>query len=271
MKLSTEDADLFFKLMWGLQFYVNRERQILPHVGSVTAYAELPTADKLKVRDVLWENPELIDAYVAKNPDGLPAKELEIIQKWKRFVSGTFQIFRFLKKHTIFIGAGSQVYGVLGLYDSVEEVVYGRRPPIMVEAVLLPFKGKIVYDGLLSGYNIFFGGGIRSDLNEEYMAAKQNDRIIITLEPDLAKPARPTREEPGRDWRPELDDLVQRAGKIKGGPPVQSSAFNLLRASAKLAQAAARSPDDLDELWNLERRVRAALTRLQTVLDRAER
>ncbi len=271
MKLSTADADLFFKLMWGLQFYVNQQRQILPHVGSVEAYVELPTADKLKVRDVLWENPELIDAYVAENPDGLPDKELEIVQKWKRFVSGTFHILRFLKKHAIFIGAGSKVYGMLGLYDSLEEVLYGRRPPIAVEAVLLPFKGKIVYDGLLSSYNIFFGGGIRSDLNEIYMAAKQNDHIITTLEPELAQAARPRRKTLSRDWRPEMDELVQRADKIKGGPPVLSSAFNLLRASAKLAQAAAHNPDDLDRLWNLERRVRTALTRLQTALDRAER
>jgi hypothetical protein len=270
MQLSTADADLFFKLMWGLQFYVNQQRQILPHVGSVTAYAELTTADKLKVRDILWENPELIDAYVAENPDRLPAKELEIIQKWKRFLSGTFQIFRFLKKHTIFIGEDSQVYGVLGLYDSVEEVVYGRRPPIMVETVLLPFKGKIIYDGLMSGYNIFFGGGIRSNLNEVYMAAKQNERIITTLEPELAQPAQPTRKKLGKDWRSEVDELVKRTDKIKGGPAVQSSAFNLLRASAKLAQAAVHNPDDLDLLWNLERRVRTALTRLQTTLDRAE-
>lgn len=267
MQLSTADADLFFKLMWGLQFYVNQQRQILPHIGSVTAYAELTTADKLKVRDILWENPELIAAYVAENPERLPAKELEIIQKWKRFVPGTFQIFRFLKKHTIFIGEDSQVYGVLGLYDSLEEVVYGRRPPIMVETVLLPFKGKIIYDGLMSGYNIFFGGGIRSNLNEVYMAAKQNDRIITTLEPELVQP---TRKKPGKDWRAEVDELVKRTDKIKGGPAVQSSAFNLLRASAKLAQAAVHNPDDLDRLWNLERRVRTALTRLQTTLDRVE-
>jgi hypothetical protein len=58
---------------------------------------------------------------------------------------------------------------------------------------------------------------------------------------------------------------------MKGGPAVQSPAFSLLRAAAQLAQAAVHSPDGLDELWDLERRVRRALTRLQTVLDRAER
>jgi len=270
MKLSTKDAALFFKLMWGLQFFVNQQRQILPDVDSAEDYAALPAEDKMQVREVLWENPKLIDVYANQNPDGLTADEMEIVLKWKRDVAGSFQIFRFLKKHTIFIG-DDKVYGVLGLYDGLEEMFYGRRTPIMVKAVLLPFKGKIVYDGLLSSYGIFFGGGIKSRLNEEYMAAKQNNRIIITLEPELVKPARRAAKKPGKDWRPVIDELVGTTNRMKGGPAVQSAAFSLLRASAKLAQSAVRDPADLDELWKRERSVRTALTRLQTVLDRAGR
>lgn len=271
MKLSREDADLFFKLMWRLQFYVNQERQILPNIKSVEAYAALPMSDKVEVRDALWENPDFIDAYVEKNPNGLPAEELDIVRKWKRFVPGTFQIFRFLKKHTIFIGEKSQVYGVLGLHDTLEEMFYGLPLPIMVQAVLLPFKGKIVYDGLLKGYNIFFGGGIRSGLKEEYMAAKQNDRIITTLESELVEPIKPKPQKPARDWGPAVDEVVQAIQPMKGGPAVQSSAFALLRASALLAQSAVHRPDDLDELWRLEQQVRRALSRFQTTLERAER
>ena len=269
MKLSTQDAELFFKLMWRLQLYANQKHQILPNVNSVEDYVATPMQEKVQVRNVLWENPGLIDTYVAENPHGLPADELDIIRKWKQFVAGTFHIFRYLKKHTIFIGDG-QVYGVLALRDSLEEMMYGRRLPIMVQVVLLPFKGKIIYDGTLNFYNIYFGGGIRSSLKEEYMAAKQNGRIITTLEPELAQPARQAREKPGEDWRSEIDDLVKTTEKIKGGPAVQSSAFSLLRASAKLAQVAVHNPDDLDELWKLERRARTALSRLQTALNRAE-
>lgn len=269
MKLSTEDAGLFFKLMWGLQFYVNRRQKILSGIDSVETYAKLPTEDRIEVRNALWKNLKLVDAYAAENPDRLPSLELDIVQKWNRAVSGTFQIFRYLKKHTIFVRDDSQVYGVLGLHNSVEDAMYGRQLPVMVQAVLLPFKGKIVYDGVLPFYNIYFGGGIRSGLNEAYMTAKQNDRIITTLEPELATPARQEREKSGQDWGPVIDDLVQTASKMKGGPVVQSSAFSVLRASARLAQAAVQNPDDLDELQDLEQRVRNALTRLQTVLNRA--
>lgn len=56
--------------------------------------------------------------------------------------------------------------------------------PVNVEAVLLPFKGKIIYDGLLLGYNIAFGGGIRSRFTQIYLTAKYKQRIVTSLEPD---------------------------------------------------------------------------------------
>lgn len=37
---------------------------------------------------------------------------------------------------------------------------------------------KIIYDGLLGFRNIFFGGGIKRNLKENHMQAKQNNRII---------------------------------------------------------------------------------------------
>jgi len=270
MKVSKEDADLFFTLMWRLQLYVNQQRQVLPSVTTLQDYVKLSAEDKVKVRDALWEHPGLIDAYVRDNPDGLLAEELDVVQKWKRYVAGTFQIHRLLKKHAILVGGKGQVYGVLGLRDSLEDILGGQPLPVMVQTVLLPFRGQIVYDGMLSTYSVTFGRGIRSSLHEEYMKAKQNDRIITTLEPELGGPERGIRRKPGKDWQPVLDSLVQTTERMRGGPAIQSSTLALLRASARLARAAARSPDDLDELWHHEQQVRKALTRLQRILHRAE-
>jgi hypothetical protein len=64
----------------------------------------------------------------------------------------------------------------------------------------------------------FFGGGIKGNLKEIYMAAKQNQRIIETLDPDLyAQQQEKARRKPTRDWRPEVDELVEMANKLKGG------------------------------------------------------
>ena len=51
----------------------------------------------------------------------------------------------------------------------------------MTTAVLLPFKGRIIYDGLLSPFRVTFGPGIRQRLGEAYKDAKQSHGIIATL------------------------------------------------------------------------------------------
>jgi hypothetical protein len=276
MKLSSHEVALYYKLMWPLQYYVNQKLNILPNVDSVEAYAnDYAYEDKLPVRDALYENIELLEAFVDQNPARLSDQELAIVRSWQNFVAGDFFIERFLKQGAILIQASEppQVYVVQGLLDSLEEMLGDYyRPPIRIKTVLLPFKGQIIYDGLVQTYSIFFGGGIKRSLKETYMAAKQNQRIMDTLDPTLqAKQREKARRQPTRDWRPEVDELVTAANKLKGGKvPIQTEAFSLLKASALLAQVVVHHPDDLDALWKLNNRVIRALRRLEAALDRAE-
>jgi hypothetical protein len=275
MKLSPEDVTLFYKLMWPLQSYVNQKQNILPNVDSVEVYAKDYNFEaKLPVRNALYEKAELIDAFIDENPARLNDEELAMVWNWKNFVAGDFYIERYLKQGAVLIGGKpSQVYLVLGLMDSLEAMFqYYQRPPILVKTVLLPFKGQIIYDGLFQTYSVFFGGGIKGDLKETYLAAKQNQRIITTLEPGRPTPEpEKNRYKPTTDWRPEVDELVKAANKLKGEQlPLQSEAFSLLKTSALLAQAATHNPDDVAALWKLHKRASSALRKLESALYRAE-
>ena len=273
MNLSHEDIGLFFRLMWAVQHHVNRQRGLLPNVTSVDEYAKLPAEEKLKVRSVLYEKfDQWIDTFVTENPSNLPPDELRIVQSWKHRVRGDFYVLRYLKRYTIFVSAtrSSQVYGVLGLYDRLEDVLYAHPLPALVEAVLLPFKGCIIFDGLLMTRNITFGAGIRGDLNEIYQRAKQMDRIIETLEPGAEPAQKPKPKKPARDWRPVLDGIVETTEQLRQAETViQTRAFGVLKAGARLAQAAAQDPDDLEQLYQLGQGVQTALRKLETVLNRA--
>ena len=55
--------------------------------------------------------------------------------------------------------------------------------------MLLPFKDRIVYDGLLASHNIVFGGGIKRRLNDSYREAKARQGVITALPPDSQAPA----------------------------------------------------------------------------------
>jgi hypothetical protein len=274
MNVSTEDADLFFHLMWPLQFYVKQRLQLLPHLDTLEAYRSAAAEEKLAARNALYENLNLLDDFVTENPAGFSADELAIVKSWRRLVRGNFYIERFLRSGAIFIGGenSSQVYAVLGLYDEIKDIFYASPLPIYVQAVLLPFKGRIVYDGLLSAYRVYFGSGIRGDLKETYMAAKQKGRIVETLEPGPAAVKKAAPAKPAPDWQPTVNQIVETAKQLKGSrqAPVQSEAINLLKASATLSQAAVRDPDNLEELHNLLRKAQRALSRLETALYRAE-
>ncbi len=269
MKLSKEDANLFWELMWRLQFYVNRRLGILPKVGSPGALAALPVQKKLKVRDALWKHSTLIADYVRENPDSLPPEHLDIVRKWEKFIAGNFFIVRFLKSYAVFL-SNDKVYGVLALHSDWEEVVPGISPPVAAEAVLLPFRGKIVYDGMLQFYRVVLGGGMRQAINEAYMAAKQKSGIITSLEESPAVQAPKRKRALGKDTAATIDEIAATCERLRGGNAIQSATLTLLRASAALAQAAAQNPDDPDRLGGPMSKVVQAIKRVSRALERAE-
>lgn len=256
--------------MWGLQFYVSQQRQLFPEVGSCEAFARLDGQQKVIARDALWEHPDLIDACVRANPDKRTEEEFAQIGKWKGFLQGKFYVSRYLKDHAIFMG-NSQAYGVKGLYEPFEMVLQGRPLPSLVEAVLLPYKGQIIYDGICLSYNIRFGRGIRQNLEEEYLAAKQNGRIQTSLEAHAKVQKSISVERPlATGCERAVAEIVQSSGRLRGGSAIQGATFGILRASAKLAEASILQPEDVVELQRIQRQVSNALKRLWRILERAD-
>ena len=270
MRLAAEDAQLFYKLMYPLQFYVKQKRRLLPEVKSQDEYVALNAETKLAVRDALYEHPAYIDEFIAENPARLSLEELAIVRSWKQFVKGDFFIERYLKKYSIWIGGKpSHIYGVLGIMDSLDEIVHPSYLPMRIHGVLLPWQGQIIYDGVFQSYNVMFGSGIKGSLREEYMTAKQNGRIIETLE--KAQSQQEITETPGKDWSEEAGSLVRLANQFKGpNEPLQGEAFVLLKAVAALTQIVVDPKSDLNGIWSQFKKVQRALNKLETALNRAD-
>jgi hypothetical protein len=201
MLLIPQDVELFFKLNRALMFFVNQRLKVVPdHLASPDEFAALLPAVRLKVRDAFLNHTDLIQSFVDENPAHLPDDELAIVDSWRHRVAGKFYIFRELNKHSVFLSTGKQpvAYGVLALSQPFEELV-GPYLPVLTQTVLLPFKDKIVYDGLLNTYRISFGPGIRRSLNESFKEAKARHGIVTSLplsERTLAMPAKPPKAKP---------------------------------------------------------------------------
>lgn len=272
MKLSEADAALFFELMWSLQIYVNQQIKLAPHIEDPAVFETRPTEEKVAIRAALFENPALIDHFVAENPSGFGPDKLQIVDSWKNFIGGTFYIERFLKKYAVFISDKDTVYGVLGLWDSFDAMIHKSYLPLMVKAVLLPFKGQIVYDGLLESTNIYFGGGVRSELKQIYLAAKSAGQIIESLDPVQRKAmakATPKPDKPKQDFAPLLDDLAKQAKVLRGGngqPPMNSPVFSLIKASLELGQLAVNEPDNEAQMVKSLDKAERALKKIESTL-----
>ena len=185
MNLSPEDCQLFYKLHQALLYFVNEHLLLIraPLAGP-EEFAKRSPQERVRVRDALLEHMGLIDAFLAANGAELSSEECAIIASWHNLVAGQFYVYRYLKKHTIFLTANSPVlaYGVLALADPFQDIV-GPVLPRLGNTVLLPFKDNIVYDGILAGYNVTFGPGIRRHLKESYDRAKASTGIITSLPP----------------------------------------------------------------------------------------
>jgi len=199
MILDPDDCERFFKLHKALTLFVNRRLKIAKPPTKSEGIVALPPEQRLKVRDALVEHLDLIDAFVEENPYRLVPEELAVVKSWKDLVAGDFYVLRFLKKYTIFLTAKEPTvaYGVVALSDPLDEVI--EQPlPFYCKTVLLPCRGRIVYDGLLSGYNLIIGSNMTRELNDAYNAAKKRHGVVTSLPMENGTSARPVRTPKGK-------------------------------------------------------------------------
>jgi hypothetical protein len=181
--LPPEEASLFLSLYPHLIAFAAGRLGGVEGIVDFASFRAASMTAKGKARDRLLDNIALIDAFVEENPDGFRETDLSHVLLWRHFVRGTFVIERDLAQYSVFLTQTEPVraYGVLALTNEFVDLL--RTPlPALVRAVLLPWKGRIVCDGIVGPYNIVFGPGIRARLKEAYRRAKA-EGIITSLEP----------------------------------------------------------------------------------------
>jgi hypothetical protein len=181
MKLSAEDAGLFYKLSLALLSFTNKKLKFHPDAKTPEAIKQLTLDEKVAIRNALWEEDDLIESFLKENPFQFSSEEMDIVGSWKHRVKGRFILINHLKSHSILLHDSEQIaYGVLGLHDELEAVV-GPDLPMIVETVLLPFKSRIIFDGLISKYRISFGRGSSARFKDSYQQAEARYGVVTSL------------------------------------------------------------------------------------------
>lgn len=181
MKLDKDDAKLFYKLNWGLLFYINQKYSVIKGLTSPN-FVDQDSNKIVNLQKKAYKS-DIIDSFISKNPFSFTDKELEIINRWKDYIEGKFFIISHTKDYTIFLHSEKEAkaYGVLGLFSEIKNIL-PPYVPLMCWTILLPFKGKIVHCGVITSQSIYFGSGIKKSIEEDYQKAKSKFGIITSLE-----------------------------------------------------------------------------------------
>lgn len=182
--LTPDEVEQFYGIWFPLLHFVNEQRGVVNGFPAHWGAGSVSPQKAVKVAEALWRDDRLLHAFVEQNPAGLSPDDLAIAASWTYHVTGTFFVLRYLKKYAVFLAEDSppRAYGVLGLASHIEDVV-PLPPPAYVQATLLPFGDRIIYDGLLAAYPVILGGGIRANLNDTYRRVQETTGIITSLQP----------------------------------------------------------------------------------------
>lgn len=183
MHLSPSELEQFFRIQSALNNFIYAQLQQAAGREAKLPFRELPFDKQMEVREAFATNPEFVERFVAENPSGLSPADLEVVLGWRKPVVGDFYLFKHLKKHSIFLSCDDEpiAFGVCGLTNSLADAIPAAQLPVMTKAILLPFQGKIIYDGVLLSAPVSFGPGIRGAMNASYQAAKDRQGIVTSL------------------------------------------------------------------------------------------
>lgn len=181
MTLSKEDGKLFYALWLPLLDFVNEKYEVRKEIGKMEGAGNLNLEDVKAVSDKLCDEISVIDEYLQKHKE-FPEEHKSIIKSWQRFKRGRFIMERHLKDGTMMISMeDGNVYQVVGIITSIEEMFYYAPMPLMVEATLMPFRNVIITDGVIMPYNLMLGSNMKKTFKDVYMNAKRAGAIRKTL------------------------------------------------------------------------------------------
>jgi hypothetical protein len=180
MTLNNAEYKAYISAHLDILYYVGKKKGIIPSSTTFEDFMKIDFRQKAQCRDLFLEDENLLEDYLSENEGQLTSEAVEILLGFKQKISSSFVIYKCYAKHAIFIDTQTnKFYAVLGLSSRFDEMFHTF--PVYIDATLIPFKDKIIYDGFLKGGGITFGSNMRASMKEDYMTAKKKGQIIMRL------------------------------------------------------------------------------------------
>jgi len=185
-----EYYQLFNKLMVFVQnnYAYKNDKQCLKNIfevqynGTFAAnYNLMKSGEIVDIIKHLSDNKNLVREFIETNKTQLNNEELKVFESWSNFLHTNFIIMQHHNNSEVFAWDNKEhkVYLVYGLYDPLASII--PRYPFLADIILLPFKGRIVFNGLLLGQDIEYGNNILRMFIDEYQDDIDTNGIILEL------------------------------------------------------------------------------------------
>jgi len=190
-RLTDEEINQFYEVYAGFASFA---QNTYTENKSDTPLFSLAPNGTMSCNPELLQQPELIDKLhqvISKNKKTIVSDYLKtektgkavesIIKRWNRVIYAEFFIMEKSSCGAAFFWDTKKnvIYHVYGLYDNIMDIL--PPPPVMAKTLLLPFKGRIIYSGVLSRTNIQIGESMARELNAQYVKVRQEKPVILEL------------------------------------------------------------------------------------------
>src|SRR3989344_697845 len=185
-RFTPAEVERFFRLHKSLMFYLNTKKTLIKNLQSPEQVSKFPE-EVVELRKYLEENVTLINDFMQDNPLKLGSEEIKIIEQWRKGIYGQFFIVKYDEDITYFYHSETKkCYGVLYLTEKLENMI-GPYLPVCVDAWIVPYEDRIIYDGLLCPYPVSFGGNLRKTLKSEFEEALVTYGLITSFQHEQKK------------------------------------------------------------------------------------
>jgi hypothetical protein len=164
--------------LFSLIIYANKKYRIntkLLHEN----YTGVKPRDVHPILEEIWKSNDIIDEYVAENPDGFDSRDLAVIGDWKNHVTGFFAVVDHLRACSVFL-SDKNAFGVTGISDSISQMFSSKSLPFTLMGTLIPFDGIVTFDTVFQDCDIALGADMKTSAMADYERYKAANAVIST-------------------------------------------------------------------------------------------
>ena len=162
-------------------FFAGLRLKLIPKNTSFETFLDIDLKIKFKCRQAIIEDASLLEDYLKLNNKSLTENQINILNGFKKCISGKFIIYKCLTNYAIFINAvDNKFYAVKALGDSFED--FFSDFPVLVQTTILPFNNKIIYDGFFETPVMYIGSNMTKSFDQMYRKAKKQKKILMYID-----------------------------------------------------------------------------------------